>query len=231
MPRRHLVAYRAMLRLYPRSFRAAYGEPMAQLFGDRLRDRGRRVWLETAPDLVRTVPTQRMEALMANPGTRAVLLALAVLLAVAATLGVGGPAVVPVVAIAVLAVVVVSRARLRAIFGERAPLWPAIVQAWWAPLAGLLGFAMVLAGVGTVFEAHNLGGRIFGSALLMAFGGAMLLGLMRRPFDRVAGNTLVLLATVPPLLFFWMVVPPVMAVLVWVGVLVGGFDEPAPAAT
>jgi len=40
-------------------------------------------------------------------------------------------------------------------------------------------------------------GAHFRSALLLAFGGAMLIGLMRRPFDRVVGNSLILLATIP----------------------------------
>lgn len=107
-----------------------------------------------------------------------------------------------------------------------------MVQAWWAPVAGLLGLMMVLGGVGTVFEAENWGGRIIGSGLLMAFGCAMLLGLARRPFDRVTGNSLILLATVPPLLFFWVIVPPVAAILVWIGVLSSGFSDrsAAPAA-
>jgi hypothetical protein len=204
---------------------------MAQLFADRLRDRGPRAWLETVPDLVRTVPSQRMEAAMARlgPGARVVALALAVLAAVVVSLGLGGP-VVAIVAVAVVGVLA-SRRRLvtSAPFGERAPLWPALTQAWWAPVAGVLGVVMVLAGVGTVFEADNLGGRVFGSAFLLAFGGAMLLGLMRRPFDRLSGNSMILLATIPALLFFWMVVPPLAAILVWVGVLSSGFEAPRVA--
>ena len=89
---------------------------------------------------------------------------------------------------------------------------------------------MIVGGIGTVFEAHNLGGRIFGSSLLMALGAMMLLGLMRRPFDRVMGNSLILVATVPAFAFFWIIVPAVAALLVWIGVLRAGFsDEPAPA--
>src|SRR5438874_1401099 len=109
--------YRALLTLYPRSFREGYGEPMAQLFGDRLRD------------------------------------------------------------------------------------------------------------VGTSFEAHNWGGRIFGSGLLMAFGAAMLFGLMRRPLARQSGNSVILLATIPPLLFFWVIVPPLAAIVVWIGVISSGFSD------
>ncbi len=139
--------------------------------------------------------------------------------------GFGGGAV-PIVALAVVAILVSQRRLFAALpRGDRAPLRHAVVQAWWAPVAGLLGVAMVLAGIGTVFEAHNLGGRIVGSTLFMVFGGAMLFGLVRRPFDRLGGNSLILLATIPALLFFWVIVPPLAAIVVWIGVLSSGFND------
>ena len=236
MADRHETLYRALLALYPRSFRDAYAEPMAQLFGDRLRDRGRRVWLETAADLVRTVPVQRMEAVMArvSPGARVVALAVVVAGAVLGSVGLGGGAAPLLVVLAAVGLIaaVVKEHRIFVFFGERAPLRPAVVQAWWAPIAALLGAVMIAGGIGTVFEAHNMGGRIFGSSLLLGMGGMMLLGLMRRPFDRVSGNSMILVATIPAFAFFWIVVPAVAGLLVWVGVLNAGFsEEPAPAAT
>lgn len=233
-PGRNESLYRALLGLYPRSFRHDYGEAMNQLFGDRVRELGARAWLETVPDLVRTSSHQRMEAVMASISPRArvgVLVAL-VVGAVAASIGLGGGAVPLLVVIAAVLVVARNRAVISAPFGKRAPLWPAVIQAWWAPLAALLGVAMIVLGVGTVFEAHNLGGRIFGSGLLLLLGSTMLLGLMRRPFDRVSGNSMILVATVPAFAFFWIIVPAVAALLVWIGVLSAGFDgEPAAAAT
>lgn len=232
---RHRAFYRVLLALYPRSFRRSYSQPMIQLFSDHVRDVGARAWLRTAPDLVRTIPKERVETAMArlSTGARVVALAFVVLGACVVALGFGGGAV-PIVAVAVVAVLVTQRRLFASVpQGERAPLRHAVLQEWWAPVAGLLGLMMVLGGIGTVFEAHNWGGRIIGSGLLMAFGCAMLLGLMRRPFDRVAGNALVLLATIPPLLFFWVIVPPLAAILVWFGVLRSGFSErpvaPAPS--
>src|SRR4051794_22389064 len=51
----HLRLYRALLVLFPRSFRRGYREPMLQLFGDCVRARGAKTWLRTVPDLIRTV--------------------------------------------------------------------------------------------------------------------------------------------------------------------------------
>ena len=55
---RHQSLYRALVSLYPRSFRTDYGEPMVQLFADRVRDVGARAWLRAVPDLARTVPVE-----------------------------------------------------------------------------------------------------------------------------------------------------------------------------
>jgi hypothetical protein len=226
---RHRAAYRALLALYPRSFRHDYAEPMAQLFGDRLHDRGRRAWLEVAPDLVRTVPVQRMEAVMSRLGSGGRVLALAAVVvgAVLASMGLGGGAAPLLVVLGAAGAlwVVVRQRRLVTIFGKRAPLGRAVIQGWWAPVAALLGLVMIVGGIGTFFEAHNLGGRIFGSGLLLALGGMMVLGLMRRPFDRVAGNSMILLATIPAFPFFWLIVPTVAAIAVWVGVLASGFAD------
>jgi hypothetical protein len=233
-PGRHQSLYQALLALYPPSFRHDYGDAMQQLFGDRLRELGARAWLETVPDLVRTVPHQRREAVMASlgPGARVGMLTALVVGALVASIGFGGGAVPLLLVVAVVLIVARSRAVASAPFGERAPLWPAVVQAWWAPLAALLGAATIILGIGTIFEAHNLGGRIFGSGVLLLLGSTMLLGLMRRPFDRMAGNSMILVATVPGLAFFWVIVPAVVALVVWVGVFSAGFsDEPTAATT
>ena len=232
-PRRHAAPhealYRALLVLYPRSFRDRYGEPMVQLFGDRVRDVGARAWLGIVGDLVRTVPPSRSEATMEllrrSTAARGIALALVAFGAALAVLGAGGgPAIV--VGLALVGILLAHRWLVGASpIGERAPLRVALVQAWWAPLAALLGLAMVVAGVGTVVEADTLGGRLVGSAALLAFGGAMFYGLVRRPLARQAGNTLILMATIPAFPFFWLIVPTAVAIVVWAGVFTSGFSD------
>jgi hypothetical protein len=231
----HLRIYRALFVLYPRSFRQEYRAPMLQLFGDCVRDRGAKVWLRTVPDLARTIPSQRLESVMsaAHTASRVAALVFIVLAGVVIALGVGGPAIVAALGVLVVALLAVGRGALGPVFrGERAPLRRALVQTWWAPVAGLLGAAMILFGFGTIFEAHNWGGRIFGSAVLFAFGSGMLYGLTRRPFARTSGNALILITSIPAFLFFWMVVPTVIALVIWIGVFTSGFEDKvvAPAS-
>lgn len=227
--RGQLRLYRALLVLYPQSFRRDYGDAMAQLHTDLLREAGAKVWRRAVVDLCTSVITQRTEAAMSmSPAARVITLAAVGVGASLAVIGIGGGGVVVVIAVFVVALLFTQRRSLAALAGERVSLRAALTQAWWAPVAALLGAAMLAAGVGTIFEAHNLGGRIVGSSLLLAFGAAMLLGLLRRPHAREAGNTLVLIATVPAFPFFWLVVPTVAALVVWVGVLTSGYrEEPA----
>lgn len=61
-PRR---TYKALIRLYPREFRADYGDDLAQLFDDLVAERGARAAIaRTALDLVVTLPRYRLETIM-----------------------------------------------------------------------------------------------------------------------------------------------------------------------
>lgn len=69
MSERHPV-YRSLLRLYPRDFRAHYGEDLVQNFGDIVADKGLRVaWARTSLDLLVTVPRFRLETMMNERST------------------------------------------------------------------------------------------------------------------------------------------------------------------
>ena len=101
---RHRTVYQRLLWLYPPSFRRDYGQAMAQVFSDQLRDEARRrprsaalrAWLHTLGDLARSVPHQRIEAFMSEQHTTARLIAVivAVSLSIAAIALIGIPAVV-----------------------------------------------------------------------------------------------------------------------------------------
>ena len=233
---RQLRLYRAALVLYPRTFRREYREPMVQLFGDCARTSGAKVWLRAIPDLVRTIPSQRIEAVMAHlrPGARIAAIVFIVAGSTAVGIGFGGDfGLVPILAIGLTVLVAAQRGLFTPVFRrERAPLRAALTQTWWAPVAGLLGLTMLVAGVGVMFTGSNWSGRAFGGTLLLAFGLGMFVALMRRPFARESSNAVILITTIPCLLVFWVIVPTVAALAVWIGVLSSGFsDQPvAPVA-
>lgn len=66
---RHARAYRTLLVAYPFEYRRDYGEPMTQLFVDRLRDEGGGarsflLWVQMLIDLVKSAFTERLETTM-----------------------------------------------------------------------------------------------------------------------------------------------------------------------
>lgn len=61
-------AYRALVVLYPRSFRAEYQDLMVRVFEDDLTERGtRRAWSRTIHDLLVSIPIQIVEATVSKP--------------------------------------------------------------------------------------------------------------------------------------------------------------------
>ena len=230
---RHTSAYRTLLRAYPRSFRHDYGEPMTQLFADRVRDVGATAWLRVVPDLARTAPQQRIEAIMSHRSKGTTVLAIGTLgiLLAFVVVGVGGPGgLLPVVAV-IVALIYTQRRLFASMFGaDRIPLRRAVTQTWWAPLAALMAATEIFFGTVNALDASNWGGRVFGSTILWAVGAAMLYGLTRRPFARTAGNTMILLASLPYFALFWAIVPPLMGLVLWTGVIRDGFDHERSAA-
>jgi putative ABC transport system permease protein len=69
-PGRAERVYRALLLLYPRGFRRAYGEDLVAAFAQRYRTRGRRrvrFWAFHLADLIRSVPREHWNALRSRP--------------------------------------------------------------------------------------------------------------------------------------------------------------------
>lgn len=230
---RHTSAYRALLRAYPRSFRRDYGEPMTQLFADRVRDVGAKTWLRVVPDLARTVPQQRIEAFMNNSKARVPVFVVMAVVGVAAIVGTGGPGIIFVAAITLTYLLLTQAELISSLFrSDRVSLRRAVMQQWWAPIAAVVGVVEIIAGIGNALYASNWGGRVFGSTVLIAMGLGMLYALARRPFARAGANGMILVMTLPFFVMFWMVLPPLVGIVVWVGVIRDGFDHervPAPA--
>ncbi len=241
--RRQTSAYRALLPLYPASFREEYGVDMLQVFGDRLRYDGQRaavsplrMWMSTLVDVAVTATQLRMEALM-KPGPERVPLVVALFVlagfsVVAVNLGgilVGLP--LAVFAAAGLALYRSDVAKLlrrppeQTAHGQSIPR-RLLGQAWWAPLATAMALVEIgLAPYYAVVGDQDLAGVLIGGAFSTGLGVLTLVGLLRRPGNRPLGNTLVLLGTAGGFTAPWMVWPPILAGLIWVGVLTSGLTQ------
>jgi hypothetical protein len=176
-------AYRALVRLYPRSFRDEYGDDLVALFKDqRVDEPALRVWRRAVLDLAVTVPTQHLEAHMHRSSQRTVTVLAAGGAVIALAVGsVVGSVAVPALAVAVGAMWV-SFASWRTNQVVDAP-------AWWKRVA--LGVALI-AGVGITSaipwpDSVDLGGDLAWSlgaitviAALAFISSGLLLGALRR---------------------------------------------------
>lgn len=116
---RHTRAYRMLTWLYPGDLRAEHGAEMVQVFGDLIRERGRRAWTRTMVDLAVSLPRTHMEVIMSTAWSRTALLTALTIVAALAVVGVLtlGVAAIP-AAIVLVAVAVAQRSRLaRAVDG------------------------------------------------------------------------------------------------------------------
>ena len=172
--------YRALLGLYPRSFRDDYGADMVQLLRDQCADEPAwRVCGRAVVDLALTIPTQRMETHMNRTSTHLVALlysavsAAGVLLAVVggtnSTTRIAGPC----IAIAAAAMAAIA-------WGRSGPIGAGISTAgWWKLLtAGPCIVVAVIIAAGIGVDAWFVG--MF--AIFLAFvltGTGVLLGLLR----------------------------------------------------
>ena len=100
----------------------------------------------------------------------------------------------------------------------------ALRQEWWAPLAALLAafwfvipVLFLLGGHGAISDRLTVLGAWI-SAL------AVVTGLLERQRARRLGNVLILGGAAWSFLFYWMVLPYIVAVVVSVGVLRSGFS-------
>ncbi|HUH08119.1 MAG TPA: hypothetical protein VML96_09970 [Egibacteraceae bacterium] len=165
-----LRLYRLVLLAYPAEFRRTYGEPMAQTFGDRLRDGDvtlSRLMLTEAFDAARAAPLMRWESRM----NRTIIIVAAATVAVAASIAAGPMALILIAPIALAAALWWTRQNqpvASASASRRWMVWLAaglaalgtgigilataggeLSAAWWTVMAAslLAGIAMTIIGI------------------------------------------------------------------------------------
>lgn len=153
-----LRLYGALLRCYPREFRAEYGDDLIALVEDQLRDEpGPRVWLRTALDLSITVPMTHLEALMSHsaidhpfpprriPSLVAAGFGVVALVCLVSASAIGAPLVLLVGMVAAAVSVGLAVAAWRA--GRPVSEVHDVTRAWWRVGAAGLGLAAVVFGL------------------------------------------------------------------------------------
>jgi hypothetical protein len=88
-------------------------------------------------------------------------------------------------------------------------------KSWWIYAAGLIGFAMVMLGLGNLFDDDGgpLYGKIVAATVAVAFAGFIFAGLYTREGNRQRGSMMVGIGVLPATVLvslFWF--PPVAAV-------------------
>lgn len=107
----------------------------------------------------------------------------------------------------------------------RTQLPTALRQEWWAPLAALLAvFWFVVPALFLLGGDGAIGDRL---TVLGAWvsGLAIAVGLLHRHRGRRLGNILILVGAAWSFLFYWMLLPYLVAVIVSIGVLRSGFSN------
>lgn len=171
--------YRALTRLYPRSFREEYGDDLVALFAEQCADEGNvRVYTRTALDLILTVPIRHLEVPMSRRAPTAMVLVYSVIaLGGVATAVVGGT---NEVAVSLGLLIAALAGALAIVTARRHTAGPADAgNLWWKITAtGAALIAAVIVGAGLGVEAWYLAWlmAIAGVALVAA---GLLLGAFR----------------------------------------------------
>jgi hypothetical protein len=189
----YTAAYRLTLRLYPASFRKAYGSEMAQLFADMLADQRRtgsrlnifRLWAHLIADTVANATKERLGPLKNRTALIRFLLAVSFVVSVAVTMFTG--AVLLVVIPAALFIFFTTRVKLfrDAVFEReqrRWWLWPAIGLVIIGSSVGLVA----LPGLDSLDWSLLFLGGIGGAVVVAASIGRTLMLMIQRPSTPVA---------------------------------------------
>lgn len=154
--------YRALLHLYPRSFRIEYGDDMVLLLRLQLRDENVvRVAARAAVDFAITIPARHLEAHMNHTATTALVITFG---AVAAALAIVGGPIGLVAALALFALAVVTWRRNRPVVDSTGGRW------WKLLLAGASLLATVIVVTTITGELPDNGWLIAMASLLTSLG-------------------------------------------------------------
>jgi hypothetical protein len=238
---RHRRIYRTFLLLYPRAFRQVYGADMMQVFGDRLREErsraGRRgtfgVWVATLLDLCKSAPVQRMENAMSREAGFAILFVLFLAFAVIAfTMGSAGPGVAIGLAVFVAAAIALGASGVlqRKVAGRNGPAGKIGLKQWWVVLAAVMGAVEVFAGVGHLVREPSVDNAF---ALVVIGGGGLLViaGSWFRSRSASTGDWMIVVGLLPFLALFWLIWPPILAIVVMTLALIDSARTPRVRTT
>jgi hypothetical protein len=191
---------------------------MVDAFSDRLAERGaRQTWASMARDLSFSVPQQTLrETFMRQRWMAEVTVVAAIAMLAAAWVGVGPPLFLSVgvgfVAFLGLWSADLNIRRDHSIVSDLGPKrWT-----WWTVLAIAMAAAYTTAAAAQMLndpKPTNVGAF----ALMVGFAGLIALGLVLRSLSNGVGRWMVVIAMIPALMFFWLIVPPLVAIAVICG--------------
>lgn len=141
----------------------------------------------------------------------------AVAVLTATTLGAGPPLVLMTATVALVGFVAFGATRRRGRASEH--VYVAVAPktwTWWTVLATGLATVYLVASVAQLI--HEPKGDNVGALFIMAgFIGLIVMGLSLRRQGRLNGNWMVMFATIPALMFFWVIGPPFVAIAIIIG--------------
>lgn len=195
---------------------------MTQAFSDRLREQGAmRTWFSIVGDLSVSIPQQVLETTLVNPKVLGVITTfVAGALVAAYVIGIGPPLVLAGISVvAIGSLVLIARGQKQHsteyLYGGGSPK-PWI---WWTALAALLATVYVVAATGQVIsdpKPTNFGAL----GIMLGFAGLIVFGLRLRAQSRMLGHWLIMFASVPALMFFWIIWPAVLGLAIIAGAVI-----------
>lgn len=222
--------FRAILLLYPSEFRHEYGSEMTRVYADLRRDEpAARLWLRLARDTALAAPRLRMEAGM----KRSVLVITVVAMLGVAAAGIatgnffiGGLLLLGLAALLLVpSALLARRSRASAENDYTTRRWPF----WSFPAVGIACTYLAF-GIGQLIDDPKKE-NVFALVLFTGFAAMIARGLVLRRRGRVSGDWMIAAAALPLFPGFWMIWPPIVAMIVMIGSMTEALSaRPARAA-